>query len=121
MRTVFYSIDQGCRIDEFAAVYLGGVGHHESQLHPDNRVALFQVSQCEAENKYNGSIMTEQTVTALQFSFGTSLGLLKASLVCLLIRIFAHRIFKIVGASDLTFSSLRVRSIEGKKLIGVII
>ncbi|KAL9601747.1 MAG: hypothetical protein Q9179_002769 [Wetmoreana sp. 5 TL-2023] len=64
------------------AVYLGGIGHHERQLDASNRVALFK------------------TLTALQFSFGTSLGLIKSAIILLLMRIFFTKRFKSFGRSS---------------------
>ncbi|MCJ1326002.1 hypothetical protein MMC10_002665 [Thelotrema lepadinum] len=60
-------------------VYLGGVGHPLDTLQPGNSIALFK------------------GLTSLQYSFGTTLGLIKASIIFLLIRIFHTRQFKILA------------------------
>ncbi|KAL8866168.1 MAG: hypothetical protein Q9174_006459 [Haloplaca sp. 1 TL-2023] len=63
------------------SVYLGGVGHSMHDLGPDNQVVLFK------------------SLTVIQFFFATSLGLVKSSIVLLLMRIFFTKKFKLFGRS----------------------
>ena len=51
-------------------------------------------------SEYRVSLTVEQVLTALQFAFGSSLGLVKISIVLLQMRIFFTHNFKIVGTSN---------------------
>lgn len=67
------------------SVIYGGVGHHIEDLGQDNLVAFFKL------------------IAAVQFSFGSSLGLAKISLCFLLMRIFFVRSFRIAAFCIMTY------------------
>ena len=84
----------------FIAVYLGGVGHHMHELGPENQVVLFKVRFSSSSTTPYRTISDwclYQSLTVIQFFFATSLGMIKSSIVLLLLRIFFTKKFKMFG------------------------